>query len=88
MVSTAHLIVHLLDVNDNPPEFQLATYAVTTDESVAVGTTIVGVFATSRDAGVNAEISYGIMAGNELGKFRIDSKTGKELCLIHPLPPC
>ena len=77
MTSTAYLIVHLLDINDNPPEFEMATYTVTVDESASVGMSIVDVFATSKDAGVNAEITYGIMAGNELGKFRIESRSGK-----------
>ncbi len=34
------------------------------------------VFATSRDTGINAEITYNIIAGNEQEKFRIDDTTG------------
>ena len=74
MTSVSYLVVHLLDINDNKPEFELSTYIETVDESVDVGHSVSQVFATSRDTGVNAEISYGIMAGNELGNFRIDSR--------------
>ena len=77
MTSHSRLVVHLLDINDNKPEFELSTYLETVAESVAVGYSVTQVYATSRDAGVNAEITYGIMAGNELGKFRIDSRTGE-----------
>ncbi len=37
------------------------------------------VFATSRDTGINAEITYNIIAGNEQEKFRIDDTTGTYL---------
>ena len=40
------------------------------------GTDVVRVMATSRDIGVNAEISYTIIAGNEKRKFSIDQETG------------
>ena len=40
------------------------------------GTDVVRVMATSRDIGVNAEISYTIIAGNEKRKFSIDPETG------------
>ncbi|TSX58272.1 Protocadherin Fat 3 [Bagarius yarrelli] len=70
------LIVIVLDVNDNPPVFQKQDYAVTVPEDVAVGTELLSVFASSKDIGVNAEISYSISTGNELGKFDIDGTKG------------
>ncbi|KAG7322395.1 hypothetical protein KOW79_013741 [Hemibagrus wyckioides] len=60
------LIVMVLDVNDNPPVFQKQDYAVT----------LLRVFASSKDIGVNAEIYYSISTGNELGKFHIDKTKG------------
>ena len=75
--STAYLVILLLDVNDNPPEFESATYTKTVREDVPTGTSIMRVFATSKDTGVNAEIKYTIIAGNEQGNFRVDSKTGR-----------
>ena len=76
MTSTAHLIVLLLDINDNPPEFEHSLYEQTVPEDTPLGNTIMRVFATSKDTGVNAEISYAIIGGNEQGKFRVDSSTG------------
>lgn len=76
MTSRAYLIVRLLDVNDNPPEFERSIYTHMVREDAQVGVNIMGVYATSRDAGINAEITYSINSGNEQGKFRIDSKTG------------
>lgn len=75
------LIVMVLDVNDNPPVFQKQDYAVTVPEDVAMGTELLRVFASSKDIGVNAEIYYSIISGNELGKFYIDETIGEKLRL-------
>ena len=77
MTSTAYIHVLLLDINDNPPEFERATYEVTAPEDTEIGTSVTAVFAMSRDTGVNAEILYAIVHGNELGHFRVDSVTGE-----------
>ena len=66
----------VIDVNDNPPEFASKYYFASITEGVDVGTDVVRVMATSRDIGVNAEISYSIIGGNEHRKFAIDSATG------------
>uniref|UniRef100_A0A671R6T4 Protocadherin Fat 3-like n=1 Tax=Sinocyclocheilus anshuiensis TaxID=1608454 RepID=A0A671R6T4_9TELE len=70
------LTIMVLDVNDNPPVFQKKDYVVTVPEDVTVGTEVLRVFATSSDIGVNAEIYYRFLSGNELGKFSIDDSTG------------
>lgn len=72
-----YLTILVLDVNDNAPVFQRRDYAVTVPEDVAVGTEVVRVLATSADIGPNAEITYNIRSGNELGKFTIDRKWGE-----------
>uniref|UniRef100_A0A673K9G9 Protocadherin Fat 3-like n=1 Tax=Sinocyclocheilus rhinocerous TaxID=307959 RepID=A0A673K9G9_9TELE len=70
------LTIMVLDVNDNPPVFQKQDYVVTVPEDVTVGTEVLRVFATSSDIGVNAEIYYRFLSGNELGKFSIEDSTG------------
>ncbi|KAE8287468.1 Protocadherin Fat 3 FAT tumor suppressor-like protein 3 Precursor [Larimichthys crocea] len=70
------LTILVLDVNDNAPVFQRRDYAVTVPEDVAVGTEVLRVLATSADIGPNAEITYNIRSGNELGKFIIDRNLG------------
>lgn len=76
------LTIMVLDVNDNPPVFQKQDYAVTVPEDVAVGTEVLRVFATSEDIGVNAEIYYRFLSGNELGKFSINDSTGMVVGLV------
>ena len=76
LVSVTNLVVLVLDVNDNPPEFASKHYFSTVSESLPLHSDIVRVLATSKDSGVNAEISYSIIGGNEHGKFRINAKTG------------
>ncbi|CAG00464.1 unnamed protein product, partial [Tetraodon nigroviridis] len=71
-----NLTILVLDVNDNAPVFQRRDYGVTVPEDVAVGTEVLRVLATSVDIGLNAEISYRIRSGNELGKFNIDTNLG------------
>uniref|UniRef100_A0A3B3YQB3 FAT atypical cadherin 3b n=1 Tax=Poecilia mexicana TaxID=48701 RepID=A0A3B3YQB3_9TELE len=70
------LTILVLDVNDNAPVFQRRDYAVTVPEDVAVGTEVLRILATSADIGPNAEITYSIRSGNELGKFNINRKLG------------
>lgn len=64
------------DVNDNPPEFSRKFYHAVVSEASAVGVEVLKVLATSRDSGLNAEVTYFFSAGNELGHFSIDAKTG------------
>ena len=64
------------DVNDNPPEFASKYYFASIREGEPVATEVVGLMASSRDTGVNAEITYSIIGGNEGRKFMIKSDTG------------
>lgn len=72
----------VLDVNDNAPVFQRRDYAVIVPEDVAVGTEVLRVLASSADIGPNAEITYKIRLGNELGKFAVDRKLGEVLVCV------
>ncbi len=87
LTSSAILQVLVLDINDNPPEFERTTYMVSVPESLSEGSKVLQVYATSRDTGVNAEMTYSIIGGNELGHFTVDPDTGKlgrwALCVCH-----
>lgn len=76
MSSVASLIVNVQDINDNPPEFASKYYFAKVPEIDAIGTEVVRVLATSKDTGVNADIYYSIIGGNEHRKFTINNKTG------------
>ncbi|GFR97028.1 fat cadherin, partial [Elysia marginata] len=89
-VSKATLRVDILDVNDNPPEFERSSYQAAVKESAQVGSFVTRVKATSLDIGINADITYSLVAGNEQGKFAIDPKKGKVTVaepLDHELSP-
>ena len=78
LVSRATVQVDILDVNDNPPEFERSNYEAAVQESAQVGTFVTHVKATSLDIGINADITYSLVAGNEQGKFTIDAKKGEK----------
>jgi len=72
----ATVTISLVDVNDNPPEFERTMYSVSVSEATPVGTSVGRVYATSRDIGVNADISYSII-DSVTSDFDINSKTGR-----------
>lgn len=76
MFSSAFLIVNVQDINDNPPEFTSKHYFASITEMSPIGSEVLRVLATSKDTGINAEINYSIMGGNEQKKFTIHNKTG------------
>uniref|UniRef100_A0A8C7JFI7 FAT atypical cadherin 3a n=1 Tax=Oncorhynchus kisutch TaxID=8019 RepID=A0A8C7JFI7_ONCKI len=75
--STLWVIVHVLDENDNKPTFPEKVYQIKLPERDRRkrGESIYRAFAYDRDEGVNADLSYSIVDGNEDGKFFIDPKT-------------
>lgn len=73
-VVSIHVVV--LDINDNPPEFQFHFYNATVPENATVGSEVIHVEAASLDVGQNAQIMYSINAGNDDGKFSIDNTSG------------
>jgi Cadherin domain. len=76
LFQTAAVTVLVLDINDNPPEFASKYYYAVVPEIDAVGTEVVRVLATSKDTGINAEVTYSIVGGNEHKKFQIHPKSG------------
>ncbi|XP_062134609.1 LOW QUALITY PROTEIN: fat-like cadherin-related tumor suppressor homolog [Drosophila sulfurigaster albostrigata] len=74
--SIANIVINILDINDNPPEFSLRKYTSNVFENATEGFEVCKVYATSKDIGVNAEILYYIVSGNEQRKFSMNSKTG------------
>nr|XP_006816965.1 PREDICTED: protein dachsous-like [Saccoglossus kowalevskii] len=68
--------INILDVNDNKPIFYPHIYAVDLSEDSAVGTEVISVAATDRDAGAYGLITYQITSGNENNIFTINSRSG------------
>ncbi|XP_071532452.1 fat-like cadherin-related tumor suppressor homolog isoform X3 [Panulirus ornatus] len=74
--TTTQLTVTVSDVNDNPPEFVRKLHETTVAENTAVGTEVLRVMATSRDIGINAEISYSIQHTTREKYLHVHPKTG------------
>ncbi|KAM8841936.1 protocadherin Fat 1a isoform 9-T12 [Synchiropus picturatus] len=82
--SLCHVVISVLDINDNPPVFEHREYTATLSEDVAVGTQVLRVQAASRDTEAAGEISYSIISGNEHGMFSVDTHSG-DIFVIEPL---
>ncbi|XP_037830702.1 protocadherin Fat 1a isoform X5 [Kryptolebias marmoratus] len=81
--TTVRVIVQVLDENDNRPLFLEKIYKIQLPERerpererATKREPVYRVIASDRDVGPNAEISYSIEEGDELGKFFIEPKTG------------
>ncbi|XP_041115713.1 protocadherin-9-like isoform X2 [Polyodon spathula] len=77
--SAAKVTINIIDVNDNSPiviyppsntSFKLVPL------SAIPGSVVAEVFAMDVDTGMNAELKYTIVSGNNKGLFRIDPVTG------------
>ena len=64
----------------------MAVYTETVAEDASSGTSVLRVLATSRDIGVNAEISYAIISGNEQRQFGIHPESGQLRGMLTLLP--
>lgn len=61
--STAELLIHIIDVNDNPPKFEFDTLNFYLAENQPYGTLIANITAQDADIGTNAEIIYTLLDG-------------------------
>ncbi|KAL3182236.1 hypothetical protein MRX96_007436 [Rhipicephalus microplus] len=75
--------ITLLDDNDSPPVFTKKTYEASfvANSPLESAQSIVQVSATDADEGINAEIRYSIVAGNENGVLAVNPKTG----IVYPV---
>uniref|UniRef100_H2ZZL6 Protocadherin-16 n=1 Tax=Latimeria chalumnae TaxID=7897 RepID=H2ZZL6_LATCH len=75
---TAHckVTVTTLDANDNPPRFEQGYHRTSVWEGQIFNTYIMQVFATDPDSGLNGQIEYSIISGNQNEAFLIDSVRG------------
>ncbi|XP_062556294.1 fat-like cadherin-related tumor suppressor homolog isoform X3 [Armigeres subalbatus] len=74
--NSAYLVINVQDINDNPPEFTSKHYFASVFENSSIGTEVLRVLATSKDTGVNADVYYSIIGGNEHRKFAMNNITG------------
>ena len=77
--STAEVLLTVLDINDNSPQFSLLNYEVSVNEDLSPhdpASNILHIIATDADEGTNAEVHFSLTYGNFEGRFAIDSNNG------------
>nr|XP_033799788.1 protocadherin Fat 1 isoform X2 [Geotrypetes seraphini] len=69
------VLIRIVDMNTNAPEFTQTSYKATVDENVPAGTSVMSVSATDLDEGENGYVTYSIANLNPT-PFTIDYFTG------------
>lgn len=70
-----HIVVEIIDENDNSPQFTHSSYQASLDENTLVGSSVLKVAATDPDKGKNGFVTYTIANSGPL-PFTIDPFTG------------
>lgn len=81
---SVRVTIYITDVNDNAPIFMRTPYAVEVSEGTAVGASIMRVYSSDADEGLNGDIYYKLIGGDDMGKFTLDEATG-QLFINKPL---
>ncbi|WAQ97850.1 PC11X-like protein [Mya arenaria] len=77
--TSANVVIHVTDVNDNPPRFVFPdseNYTIEVDSESAPRSVIAKIKAFDLDQGVNSELFYSIENHNVTELFAIDAETG------------
>ncbi|XP_074032325.1 cadherin 87A [Leptinotarsa decemlineata] len=77
--------IKINDINDNPPKFSRKDYNVTIMENIRLNppVPIIQVNATDEDSGLNGNIHYRIISGNDNDSFLLGIETG----ILYPHKP-
>lgn len=81
---SVRVTIYITDVNDNAPVFTRTPYKVEVSEGAAVGASIMRIYSTDADEGLNGDIYYKLIGGDDYGKFSLDEATG-QLLINKPL---
>ncbi|XP_040282633.1 protocadherin-16 [Bufo bufo] len=73
---SVHVLITVLDINDNPPVFPRLDYSVLLSEAAPVGSEVLRVLAQDSDSGQNGMVHYRITSGDESRNFQISEATG------------
>ncbi|CAK6446148.1 unnamed protein product [Pipistrellus nathusii] len=76
---TSQVVIAVLDINDNAPEFAQLSYEVQVSENSPVGSVVVTVSARDLDAGTHGELSYSFFQASSqaVQVFEINAVTGE-----------
>ncbi len=90
LFEVADVIVDIMDVNDEPPVFDLCSglqrcnFALSVSEAVAIGDVVITLSTIDRDIGTNAVVTYSIANTTASHPFQIMNATG-DLIVTHSL---
>ncbi|KAF2364658.1 EGF-like calcium-binding domain [Trinorchestia longiramus] len=73
--STAYALINVLDMNDNPPEFERQSYRCWVTEGASRGHFVTLVSAVDHDVADIGQLSYSIVGGNEDQIFNMEINT-------------
>jgi len=71
------LTVDVVDANDHSPVFSPSRYVTTVSEETPIGSLVATVSAVDADRGLNAEVRYDVISGDEFGVFAVDGFGGE-----------
>nr|XP_033773923.1 cadherin EGF LAG seven-pass G-type receptor 2 isoform X1 [Geotrypetes seraphini] len=74
--------VTVLDVNDNPPVFEMDEFDIFVEENSPIGLVVARITAMDPDEGTNAQIMYQIVEGNIPEVFQLDIFSGELTALM------
>lgn len=94
LIGFCQFSVEVVDVNDNAPQFDRASYETSVSRNEAIGTSVLTVFAYDNDAPHNAKISYSLepdlTAGEEYEAdadwFELMNPKSGEITLVKQIP--
>ncbi|VDM57913.1 unnamed protein product [Angiostrongylus costaricensis] len=94
LIGFCQFSIEVVDVNDNAPQFDRASYETSVSRSETIGTSILTVFAFDTDAPHNANVTYHLepdpSAGeeflNDISFFQIVNEHSGEITLVKPIP--
>ncbi len=75
-MTSAPVLVVVVDLNDNPPVFDSEVYETSIPENTILYTSIFQIPATDSDSTSNGELRYSITSGNLGARFAVNERTG------------
>ncbi|XP_044145454.1 protocadherin Fat 4-like isoform X1 [Bufo gargarizans] len=86
--ATTHLTVHILDDNDNAPQFTKKNYFAEVDVDSPVGSFVIAVAVTDRDEGSNGVVEYSLLPDLSSTFFLFENQSdGKIITATNLLQP-
>ena len=75
--NSSDVFIEVVDLNDNPPQFDSDVYQVSVPENAILGTEIFQIPATDSDSTSNGKLRYTILGGNFRSVFSVDEIFGR-----------